>query len=629
MPSALVWGGGLKAVLEVTMCFKRYNSLYEKVEAQLKKLTFELSRLTSYEELFSQSEDLEELIISSYIHILKFWATVEEQCLTSSFLLAAKSLTSFKTKRLDNILSDIAINSTNIEKLVPIVQERLRQGERKDAVNERRMTGITLDGILNIGQKEHEARRRNEVRQWIQGGHSLNESNDRHQHKHEKVLLQGTGQWILTDERWLRWVDPDSKTNVLWLNGDPGVGKSVICAYTACSIRNDDPSCAVISQYFSFDEVQPLSTVYRNIAEQLFYLLHGSEEEVSEYVYDITQSPGSEATTSLKRLIKTLVMELKTTYIFLDGFDEDDSISTNGQEAIDFIPILYDTVQEAGVNVIIACCDALGWNTQSTYTTAFVNAGVIDGLGVITSHAYSYDAKTPLNQTDLPKWNTEAGPSSAFVTTWYSSGADNEGFTWANKIAVAMVNAQLSAYLFWEGFEIEETQSGSHLVDTIDGTTATPSGIFWAFAMWSRYIRPGAVMLGTSGSITSVITGAFQNTDESIILVFTNSGTSSQSASASFNGFTAGSASAWLTSQGSTCAATETILSGGMVTVSIPAKGVVTVKLTTGSGSGGTTTLVTRTTSTVVATTTASSCTVAVYEQCAGQSYSGCTVCCL
>ncbi|KAK9420156.1 putative Glycoside hydrolase family 5 protein [Seiridium unicorne] len=184
-------------------------------------------------------------------------------------------------------------------------------------------------------------------------------------------------------------------------------------------------------------------------------------------------------------------------------------ISTNGQEAIDFIPILYDTVQEAGANIVIACCDALGWNTQSTYTTAFVNAGVIDGLGVITSHGYSYDAKTPVNQTDLPKWNTEAGPSSAFVTTWYSSSADNEGFTWANNIAVAMVNAQLSAYLFWEGFEIEETQSGSHLVDTIDETTATPSGIFWAFAMWSRYIRPGAVMLGTYGSITSVITGAF------------------------------------------------------------------------------------------------------------------------
>lgn len=307
-------------------------------------------------------------------------------------------------------------------------------------------------------------------------------------------------------------------------------------------------------------------------------------------------------------------------------------ISSNAQEAIDFIPVLYSAAQSAGVDIDIACCDSLGWNTASTYTTALVNAGSTKYLGVITSHAYSYDAKTPLSQTTLPKWNTEMGPSSAFTTTWYSSGADNEGFTYANKIAVAMVTAQLSAYLFWEGFEIQQSQSASHLIDAIDGVTPTPSGIFWAFAMWSRHIRPGAVMLGTSGSLTSVITGAFQNTDGSVVLVFTNSGTSSQSAAVSFSGFTAGSASAWLTNQGNTFATTSATLSGGKVTVSIPAKSVVTVKLTAGSSGGGstTTTLTTQTSTTSTAaatTTTASSCTVAKWGQCGGQTYTGCTVC--
>ncbi|KAH6658911.1 glycoside hydrolase family 5 protein [Truncatella angustata] len=313
-------------------------------------------------------------------------------------------------------------------------------------------------------------------------------------------------------------------------------------------------------------------------------------------------------------------------------------INSNASDAIEFIPVLYQTAQDAGVDIEIACCDSLGWNTASTYTNAFLNAGTTEYLGVITSHAYSYDAKIPINQTDLPKWNTEAGPSSAFVTTWYSSGADNEGFTWANKIAVAMVNAQLSAYLFWEGFEIQESQSGAHLVDAIDGVNPTPSGIFWAFAMWSRYIRPGAVMLGTSGSIANLITGAFQNTDGSVVLVFTNSGTNEQSAAVSFSGFTAGSVSAWLTTQGNNFAATGATLSGGKVTISVPAKGVVTVKLTTGSSGGGsTTTLATSTTSstrtssttssTAAATTSASSCTVEKWGQCGGQTYTGCTVC--
>jgi O-glycosyl hydrolase len=255
-------------------------------------------------------------------------------------------------------------------------------------------------------------------------------------------------------------------------------------------------------------------------------------------------------------------------------------ISSNAQEAISFIPILSSTVKAAGLSTILTCCDAIGWNSQGTYTTALVNAGSTSHLGVITSHSYTADATSPLSQTSLPKWNTEGGPGSiAFTTTWYSKGDGNEGFTWANKIATAMVNAQLSAYLFWEGFEIKQTQSASHLVDATDGTNPKPSGIFWAFAMWSRHIRPGARRVATSGSLSSTIIGAFQNPDGSVVVVFTNSGTSSQSAKIAFSGFTPASASAWVTNQGSTFASTSAGLSGGAVTVSVPARGVVTVKL--------------------------------------------------
>ncbi|KAI1827567.1 glycoside hydrolase family 5 protein [Xylaria intraflava] len=255
-------------------------------------------------------------------------------------------------------------------------------------------------------------------------------------------------------------------------------------------------------------------------------------------------------------------------------------ISTNAQEAISFIPILRKTVDAAGLDVALTCCDAVGWDTQSTYTTELVNAGSTEDLDVITSHSYSSDATSPLDQTSLPKWNTEGGPSTPFTTTWYESGGDNEGFFWANKLAVAMVNAELSAYLFWEGFEIQQTQSASHLVDATDGTNPVASGILWAFAMWSRHIRPGAYRIGTSGTISNTIIGAFQNTDGSVVAVFTNSGSSSQSAEVSFSGFTPSAASAWVTDQGSTFEDTTASLSGSAVTVSVPAHGVVTVKLT-------------------------------------------------
>ncbi|KAF2228707.1 glycoside hydrolase family 30 protein [Viridothelium virens] len=256
-------------------------------------------------------------------------------------------------------------------------------------------------------------------------------------------------------------------------------------------------------------------------------------------------------------------------------------ISSNAQEAISFIPILSAAVKAAGLsNVTLTCCDAVGWGTTATYIPNLVNAGSTSYLGVITSHSYSADATTNLAGTSLPKWNTEGGPSSAFTTTWYASGADNEGFTWANKLAVAMVNARLGAYLFWEGFELRQTQSGSHLVDTTDGVNATPSGIFWAFAMWSRYIRPGAKAIAATGSPSGVLTGAARNADGSTVVVLTNSGTASQSVKLGFEGFTPKTSSAWVTNQGSTFKTTTAALSGGAVTVSVPSKGVVTVRLT-------------------------------------------------
>lgn len=301
-------------------------------------------------------------------------------------------------------------------------------------------------------------------------------------------------------------------------------------------------------------------------------------------------------------------------------------ISTNAQEAISFIPTLYNTVKAAGLSTKITCCDAVGWTMQATYTTALVNGGSTQYLGTITGHAYSADPGSPLTQTSLPKWNTEAGPlSDPFITTWYSSGKANEGMTWAQKLASAIVNSQLSAYLFWEGYEQNQKQSAAHLVDSdANGNNPTANSILWAFAMWSRHIRPGAYRVATSGTISSVIIGAFQNTDGSVVVVFTNNGGSAQSAKTSFSGFTPSAASAWLTNQGNTFATTSASLSGGAVTVSIPARSVVTVKLT---GGGSIPQTSTTTTSTAGNQPTLSPECAALYGQCGGQDWTGPTCC--
>ncbi|KAH8705310.1 glycoside hydrolase superfamily [Talaromyces proteolyticus] len=251
-------------------------------------------------------------------------------------------------------------------------------------------------------------------------------------------------------------------------------------------------------------------------------------------------------------------------------------ISPNATEAISFIPMLYKAVKDAQLKTRITCCDAVGWDVQSNYTDVLMAAGMDRYLGVITSHMYSSDPTYPL-ATRLPTWLSEAGFSGRFTTVWYENGSVAEGFTWANKIATGIVHANLSAYLYWEGFEINQTQSGSHLVD-VSGNEALPSSILNAFTMWARFIRPGALRLATSESPSEVITAAFENLDHSIVVVVTNGGSSAQTIKIPLSG-NRKSTSAWLTDNTNQVASTLAKVHGNMVEITVPSHGVVTLQI--------------------------------------------------
>lgn len=255
---------------------------------------------------------------------------------------------------------------------------------------------------------------------------------------------------------------------------------------------------------------------------------------------------------------------------------------SNGKEAASFIPTLRNTLNSNGLSSVqLACCDAVGWSSQRTITTDLLSSGVQGQLGVITSHTYGSDVDGTINTNGLPVWVTEAADlNSAWCTTWYSNGGLCEGLTWAKRIATGIVTGNLSAYIYWQGVEVNQFQASSYLVAS-DGTNVTPSGRLWAFAMWSRWVRPGARRLSTTGTITNVIWAALRNTDGSVVAVFTNTGGNAQSASLRIDGYTPVKASGWIVNNntGNNIASQSVSLNGGTAVVSIPAYSVVTVVL--------------------------------------------------
>ncbi|KFX96632.1 hypothetical protein V490_03227, partial [Pseudogymnoascus sp. VKM F-3557] len=301
---------------------------------------------------------------------------------------------------------------------------------------------------------------------------------------------------------------------------------------------------------------------------------------------------------------------------------------SDGNNAASFIPTLSAAVKAAGLSVKLTCCDAMGWESQKGMTSQLVAQGMEQYLSVITSHAYTSDPNSAMS-TSLKKWQTEACDlNSAWSATWYSNGGPAEGLTWATKIHNGVVNAGLSAYLYWEGVEVNQFQASSYLVAS-NGQTVTPSGRLWAFAMWSRFVRPGDYRVATTGSVSSVAIAAFKNTDGKVAVIFTNTGGSAQSVKISVSGLSVTSATAYLTDNSHSVAETASTLSGGALTVSVPAHAMISVVLSGGGGEETTPPANTNVPSSTAVTPPVTTSqppatgTVAQWGQCGGQGWTG------
>ena len=171
-------------------------------------------------------------------------------------------------------------------------------------------------------------------------------------------------------------------------------------------------------------------------------------------------------------------------------------------------------------------------------------------------------------------------------------------------------------------------------------TVVTPSSILWAFAMFSRYIRPDAVRVETSGAPSNTNIAAFQNTDGTVVVVMINKGSSTESVS--LGGISVSSVAAYyMDNSVSAPAIFSATLSGGSIAATLPAYSVVTFVLSVGPESSSTTTSATHSTTlttstthsttsiTTTSTTASASATSLAQEwgQCGGEYWTGPTSC--
>ena len=274
-----------------------------------------------------------------------------------------------------------------------------------------------------------------------------------------------------------------------------------------------------------------------------------------------------------------------------------DGMVLSPAQTANFLDVLGPTLAASGLSTKAECCATEGWDYAQQYAAAIeADPTASSYTPIFTSHGYTQAPASALTGWTKPAWETEWSTFETWDPAW-DDGTDASGLTWAQHIYTGLTASNLSAFLYWWGSTTPSENGDNEGLIQINGSSVAASGRLWAFANYSRYVRPGAVRIGATSSSSAVDLTAFKNTDGSIAIVALNTGTSADPVTYSLSGTgTANGATVtpYLTNSASDVAAQPTTtVSGGAFSATVPARSLVTYTIPAGSGGGGNTVTVT------------------------------------
>lgn len=197
------------------------------------------------------------------------------------------------------------------------------------------------------------------------------------------------------------------------------------------------------------------------------------------------------------------------------------SMQMSPQQTEDFVKILGPTLLHADLSTSIVCCDTETWTAaRDSYIPAIANDPVASSyVAVYSGHGYIHPPKSPLTLNGKKRsWETEWSTFHAWDNRWDHSATDS-GFTWAQHIHTALTAGNVNAFFYWWG--AADDAKDQSLIRIHDNSIEVSKRL-WAFANYSRFIRPGAIRIGATTSDPALQVTAFRNTDQSLVIVALN-----------------------------------------------------------------------------------------------------------
>jgi len=208
-----------------------------------------------------------------------------------------------------------------------------------------------------------------------------------------------------------------------------------------------------------------------------------------------------------------------------------DGMVMSPAQTADFAPVIGAALARSGLRTKLECCATEGWDYAQQYAAAVeADPAAEHYVSVFTSHGYTEWPTFPVAGWTKPVWETEWSTFESFDPAW-DDGTDASGLFWAQHIITGLTAANLNAFLYWWGSSEPTFNGDNESLVQIDGTTVIPSGRLWAFANFSRFVRPGAVRIGATSADNGLELTAFRNRNGSVAIVVLNTDTTADTVS--------------------------------------------------------------------------------------------------
>jgi hypothetical protein len=225
-------------------------------------------------------------------------------------------------RRFDNIIDDLKSHEEQIDKDA----NAYHISEARDT--RRKLEAWRQDALAKLARDEEEqtAGHLETISTWLK----LDESDQ--VAILDKVSIEGakypeTCGWILKNPRMVSWLKSQPETPFLWLQGNPGTGKSIIVGKLVSFLRASQGSL-VISHFCTSSYAS--STKYDKILKSLlFQLFHANDDLIAHIYREYVVSKKTVSVTVLEQLMMTVVTALlgepgqsQVVHVLLDGLDE-------------------------------------------------------------------------------------------------------------------------------------------------------------------------------------------------------------------------------------------------------------------------------------------------------------------